>query len=140
VTLVAGGLASAVLWLIAEPLLRITYGAEFTGSAELLGAYAAASTLVGALIVVINHHVALGADRFVWGMAALGALQLVLFLALHGSQEAIIAVDAIIGLAGLLLHECMFFRTREAIVPGLVRAVGRAREERSARRSAARSA
>jgi hypothetical protein len=34
----------------------------------------------------------------------------------------------------------MYFRTREAIVPGLVRAVGRAREERNARRSAARSA
>jgi Polysaccharide biosynthesis protein len=67
VTLVAGGLATAVLWLIAEPLLRITYDADFTVSAELLGAYAAASTLVGALIVVINHHVALGADRFVWG-------------------------------------------------------------------------
>jgi hypothetical protein len=41
-------------------------------------------------------------------------------------------VDAIVGLAGLLVHECMFFRTREAIVPGLVRAVGRARKERSA--------
>jgi hypothetical protein len=75
-------------------------------------------------------------------MAGLAALQVVLFLALHGSQEAIIAVDAIVGLAGLLLHECMFFRTREAIVPGLVRpsAPARAREERSARRSAARSA
>jgi hypothetical protein len=36
-------------------------------------------------------------------------------------------VDATVGLAGLLLHEWMFFRTREAIVPGLVRAVGRAR-------------
>jgi hypothetical protein len=64
----------------------------------------------------------------------------VLFLALHGSQEQIVAADAIVGLAGLLLHESMYFRTREAIVPGLVRAVRRAREERSARRSTARSA
>ena len=140
VTLLAGGLASILLWLIAEPLLRITYGADFTGSAQLLGAYAAASTLVGAMIVVINHHVGRGADRFVWGMAGVAVLQTLLFLVLHDSQEAIIAVDAIIGLSGLLLHECMFFRTGEAIVPGLLRAVGRARNERSARRSAARSA
>jgi O-antigen/teichoic acid export membrane protein len=140
VTFVAGGVASLFLWLMAEPLLRITFGADFTGSAWLLGAYAAASTLVGALIVVINHHVGRGADRFVWGMAGIAALQTVLFLALHGSQEQIVAADAIVGLAGLLLHESMYFRTREAIVPGLVRAVGRAREERNARRSAARSA
>lgn len=60
--------------------------------------------------MVINHHVALGADRFVWGMAGLAALQVVLFLALHGTR--VIAADAIVGLAGLLLHECMFFRTR----------------------------
>jgi GT2 family glycosyltransferase len=38
-------------------------------------------TLVGGLIVVIIHSVPLGADRFVWGMARLAALQVVLFLA-----------------------------------------------------------
>jgi O-antigen/teichoic acid export membrane protein len=139
-TLVAGGVASIVLWLIAEPLLRITYGADFTGSAHLLGAYAAASTLVGSLILVINHHVGRSADRFVWGMAGIAALQTLLFLAMHGGQGVIIGVDAIVGGAGLLLHECMFFRTNEAIAPGFVRAVRRLRAERSTRRSAAGSA
>jgi hypothetical protein len=138
--LLGGALASFVLWLIAEPLLRLTYGPSFTGSAQLLGAYAAASTLVGALIVVINHHVGRGADRFIWGIAGIAVLQTVLFLIVHSSEKEIIAVDAIVGLTGLLLHECMFFRTREAIVPGLLRAIGRARVELSARRSSARSA
>lgn len=130
VTLVAGGLWSLVTWAIADPLLHITYGDHFTGSAGLLGAYAGASTLVGALIVVIIHHVGRGSDRFVWGTAVIALLQALLFLALHGSQRAIVAVDAIVGVVGLLVHECVFFRTDEAIVPGLLRAARRARELR----------
>jgi len=128
VTIAAGTLASLLIWAVAEPLLRITYGEEFTGAAGLLGAYAGACTLIGALIVVINHHVGRSADRFVWGMAGVAALQVLLFVVLHGSEKTIVALDAIVGIAGLLLHECMFFRTREAIFPGLVRAARRARE------------
>jgi O-antigen/teichoic acid export membrane protein len=131
VTLIAGGLASLVIWLIAEPLLRVTYGEDFTGSAGLLGAYAGACTLIGALIVVIIHHVGRGADRYVWAAAGLALLQGLLFLVLHGSPRTIIAVDAIVGGTGLLLHECMFFRTGEAILPGFVRAARRGRDLRN---------
>jgi O-antigen/teichoic acid export membrane protein len=130
VTLGIGGVASLVIWVIAEPLLRITYGSDFTGSAGLLAAYAGASTLVGALIVLINHHVGRGADRFVWGTACIAALQALLFMAFHGSQRSIVTVDAAAAGIGLLLHECMFFGTGEAIVPGLVRAIRRGRQLR----------
>jgi O-antigen/teichoic acid export membrane protein len=131
VTLAVGGLASLIVGALADPLLRVTYGSDFTGSAALLGAYAGASTLLGALIVLVYHHVA-RADRFVWGAAALAVLQAVLFLGLHSSQKMIVAVDAVVGATGLIMHECMFFRTEEAIVPGFVRAVRRARELRHA--------
>jgi O-antigen/teichoic acid export membrane protein len=127
VTLAIGGLASLALWWLAEPLLRITYGSDFTVSAGLLGGYAAAATLIGALIVVIIHHVGRSADRFVWAAAAIAVAQGALFLVLHGSPGAIIAADAIAGVAGLLLHELIFRRTGEAIVPGFLRAVGRGR-------------
>jgi O-antigen/teichoic acid export membrane protein len=127
ITLIGGGLASLALWWLAEPILRITYGSDFTVSPGLLGGYAAAATLIGALIVVINHHVGRGADRFVWATAALALVQGALFVVLHGSPKAIITADAIAGAAGLLLHELMFLRTREAIVPGLARAVSRGR-------------
>ena len=122
-TLVAGGVASVVLWAAAEPLLRITYGSEFTGSANTLGAYAAASTLIGALIVLINHHVGRGADGFVWVTAAVATFQALLFVGMHGSASAIIAVDAIAGLVGLVLHECLFFRSGDGVIPGLRRAL-----------------
>jgi len=128
VTLVAGGLATLFIWAIAHPLLRITYGEEFAGSAGLLGAYAGASTLVGALIVLINHHVGRGSDRFVWGTASIAMLQIVLFVAFHGSEKTIVTIDAVVGLAGLLVHECMFFRSNEGVVAGLVCAAHRARE------------
>jgi O-antigen/teichoic acid export membrane protein len=122
-SLAAGGLASLLIWAVAEPLLRITYGGEFAGSAGILGAFAAASTLLGALIVVINHHVGRGADRFVWATAGVAALQALLLLAFHGSPETIIAVDAAVGVVGLLVHEALYRGTPEAIGPGLVRAV-----------------
>jgi O-antigen/teichoic acid export membrane protein len=131
VTLAAGALASLAIWAVAEPLIRITYGEDFTGSAGLLGAYAGACTLIGGLIVVIIHHVGRGADRYVWAAGGLALLQALLFLVLHGSPRSIIVVDAIVGAAGLILHECMFFRTREAILPGFVRAARRGRELRN---------
>jgi O-antigen/teichoic acid export membrane protein len=127
-TLAVGSLASLAIWAIAEPLLRVTYGPDFVQSGTLLAGYTAAATLLGALIVAINHHVGRNADRFVWGVAGIAVLQALLFIAFHGSQRAVVAVDASIGVAGLLLHECMFFRTTEAIVPGLVRAIQRSRE------------
>jgi O-antigen/teichoic acid export membrane protein len=128
VTLVAGGLASLFLWAISDPLLRITYGSEFTASSSLLGGYAAASTLIGALIIVINHHVGRGADRFLWSIAGLALAQAALFLAFHDSGAAIIWVDAAIGVAGLALHELLHIGTDEAIVPGLGRAARRVRD------------
>lgn len=128
VTLLAGGLASLLIWLVAEPLLLLTYGSEFGGSAGILGAYAAAATLIGALIVVINHHVGRGADRFVWATAGVAGLQGLLLAVAHGSPEAIIAVDAAVGVAGLLAHEVLYARTPEAIGPGLVRALRHRRE------------
>jgi O-antigen/teichoic acid export membrane protein len=128
VTLVAGGLASLVIWALAEPVLRLTYGEEFTGSAGLLGLYAGASTLIGALIVVINHHIGRGSVRFAWVVAGLAVLQAVLFAAFHGTPEAIVAVDAAVGLAGLALHEAVFAGTDDAILAGLRRAAGRLRD------------
>lgn len=125
VTLAVGSVASLVVWALASPLLRLTYGAAFTGSAGLLGAYAGAETLVGAQLVLINHHVARGSHRFVWGVAGVALAQALLFVALHGSGQTIVAVDASAGIAGLLLHELMFFGTKEAIVPGFVRALRR---------------
>jgi O-antigen/teichoic acid export membrane protein len=127
VTLIVGGVASLALWWLAEPILRITYGSDFTVSGGLLGGYAAAATLIGALIVVIIHHVGRGADRFVWATAGIAVAQAALFVVLHGSPAAIIVADAIAGVAGLLLHELIFMRTGEAIVPGFLRAVKRGR-------------
>ncbi len=123
VSLVAGALASLVLYTIADPLLRVTYGPEFTGSAGILGAYAGASTLIGALIVVINHHVGRGVSPFVWATAGVVLLQ-ALF---HDRPEAIIAVDATVGGVGLAVHEILYRQTPEAIAPGLARAIGHGR-------------
>lgn len=127
VALVAGGLVSLVLWAIAEPLIDVTYGSDFSGAAGILGTYAAASTLIGALIVVIIHHVGRGADRFVWAAGCVAALQAGLFVVFHASAQIIIAIDAAIGVGGLVLHELLYLGSPEAILPGLMRAARSAR-------------
>ena len=134
VSLVAGGLASLVIYAIAGPLLQVTYGSEYAGSASILGAYAAASTLIGALIVVIIHHVGRGANSFVWASVALALAQALLLTVFHDTAGAIIAVDAAVGVLGLAVHEVLYRGTPEAIGPGIVRAV---RHGRALLRSAA---
>jgi hypothetical protein len=59
----------------------------------------------------------------VWATAGVAALQALLLLAFHGSPEAIIAVDAAVGVGGLLVHEVLYRGTPEAFGPGLVRAI-----------------
>jgi len=52
----------------------------------------------------------------------------VLFVAFHGSEKTIVTIDAVVGLAGLALHECMFFRTNEGVLAGLFLVARLARE------------
>lgn len=113
------GLVGVVIGLVAaEPLLRLTFGAEFTGLSWLLAPFAAASGMLGAMIVLVNHHVGRRSMRFAWAMGGLALAYLLALGLAHDSPQQIVAVNIIIGLAGLALHEVVFARDENSILRG----------------------
>ena len=121
ITFIVGGLAALVALVFHEQIIAITYGEEFTGASALLTPLVAASTLLGALIVLLNHHVGRFVNSYIWALAAVAAFQALLLVFLNGSAERIIAADIIACVAGLLVHEILMGRGPDGITSGLHR-------------------
>lgn len=124
-TLAVGGVASLVMVVIAEPVVRLTFGAEYAGGSDLLAPFMAASTLLGALIVLLNHHAGRRADAFVWAVAGVALAQPLIFLALHGNGAALVAADAITYALGIAVHEVIHGRGPDGILRGIRALVAR---------------
>jgi len=122
ITLAVGGLATLGAALLEEPIVRLTYGADYVDGAHLLAPLTAASTLLGAIIVLVNHHAGRAADGYVWAIGAVALLLPVLFLGLHGDGAQLIAADAIVYAVALVVHEVIHGRGPDGILRGLVTA------------------
>lgn len=123
ITFAIGAVATLVAWALQEPIVRLTYGAEYADGAHLLAPLVGASTLLGGLIVLLNHHIGRSADAFVWALAGAAALQVALFGAFHGSAGQLVMVDAAACAAALAGHEIAMGRGPDGMVAGLVRLV-----------------
>ena len=110
VTVVAGAVATLVAWAFGTPIVRLAFGAEYADGGSLLAPLVAVSALTGLLMVLMNHQMGCGLVGFVWAIAGLAALELLLFSLFHGSTDAIIAVEAVVGIIGLTLHEAIYWR------------------------------
>ncbi len=126
-SLLGGLVAAGLAWLVAEPVVRLTYGPEFTSSADLLAPMALVSTLLGVIVVLVNHHAGRGADRFLYALAAVALAQPLLLLVLSGSATQLIIADAIAYTACIVVHELMFGRGADGIGRGMWRLVTRGR-------------
>lgn len=127
ITLAVGALATLVALAFAEPIMRITFGPDFVGGADLLAPLTGAMTLVGTMLILLYHQVALGSYRVAWTLlTAAGVLALGL-AAFHGSPQQIIAVDAAVSGTVLLLHDLVGRGTGDRIALGLAGLVRRAR-------------
>lgn len=116
-----GGVATLAVWALHEPIVRLTYGADYVDGAYLLAPMAAASTLLGALVVLLNHHIGRRADAFVWGLLAVAGLEAVLLVLFHATPGQIVAVDVVACAAGLVAHEAIMGRGPDGMVAGMVR-------------------
>ena len=115
---VAGALAMLVAVPLAEPIMRIAFGSAYVAAASLLVPFFGATALLGALLILVNHHVARSDHRFVWAVGGLAVLQVILLIFFSTSSEAIIAIDAIVGGVGLIMHEVIYINTDESILRG----------------------
>lgn len=115
---VAGLLAMALAVPLEGPIVAITFGTPFEPAASLVVPFFGATTLLGALLILVNHHVARNDHRFAWAVGALAIVQVVLLVLLGTSAGAIIAIDAVVAGAGLVIHEVMYLQTDESMLMG----------------------
>ena len=123
VAVAASLLIVAVAAILADPIMRITFGDEFADGAQVLAEFTAVSALMGLLIVLLYHQLALGSYGFAWVLVAAAVLQVALLAAFHGSAEAIIAVDAVVATLALLGHELMPGPSGDRLWEGVVAAI-----------------
>ncbi len=121
VILVIGVLAMLVAIPLADPIINITFGQAYAPAASLVVPFLGATTLLGALLILVNHHVARGDHRFVWVLGGLALVQIVLLVFFSTSERSIIAVDAVVAGLGLIIHELIYFRTDESMIRGVGR-------------------
>lgn len=120
--MVATGLLAMLIAIpLADPIVTITFGEAYAPAAALVLPFFGATTLLGALLILVNHHVARSDHRFVWIIGALAIVQVVLLILFSTSAHAIIAVDATVAGLGLVIHELIYFRTDESMVRGVGR-------------------
>ncbi|HMM72052.1 MAG TPA: hypothetical protein PKC22_07505 [Rhodocyclaceae bacterium] len=122
-TFIVGAAATLVAWSIETPIIRLTYGADYVDGAHLLAPLVGASTLLGGLMVLLNHHIGRNADSFVWGLTGVAALEAVLLGIFHATPEQIVMVDAVACATGLLLHEVVMGRGPDSMTAGLARLI-----------------
>lgn len=115
---VAGVAAMAIAAVAAEPIMTIAFGSQYVDAAPLLVPFFGATTLLGALLLLVNHHVARSDHRFVWAVAGLAVLEVVLLVFFSTSSMAIIAIDAIVGGVGLVIHEAIYLNTDQSMLRG----------------------
>ncbi len=136
VTVAAGVVAALVAWVAGTPIVRLAFGAEYAEGGSLLAPLVAVSALTGLLMVLMNHQMGRGLDGFVWAIAALAAFEVLLFAGFHGSASAIIWVEALVGVAGIALHEALYSRGDGGLFRNIAQLVSQ--RPRPALRAAAR--
>ena len=124
ITLGAGAVVAALATVLAEPVIDLTFGGEYTDAANLLAPYLVASTLLGALILLVNHHIGRGRDGFVWSMAALAVVEMALLAIFHDDATQIVSVLIAVPMLGIAMHEVMTAGSSDSIVRALAARIG----------------
>lgn len=131
-TLFVGSLAVVVVAVVGETIMTVTFGAAYADASSLLPQILAASTLIGVLFILINHHVARSDHRFSWALAILAVLHVGLLIGLGMSGNLIIAVDAGAALLAIVVHEVIYRGTDDSLMSGAAALMRRRRAVRPA--------
>lgn len=117
------GLA-AFYYVAGSLLVRLSYGAEFSGAVGLLPLFALEMMLVSAANVLVGFHLSRGETRFAWIVAGSVPVQLVALATLPDTLREVIWVNIAVALGLLLVHELAVGSSWLAIRAGATRLLG----------------
>lgn len=135
-TVAFGAFCVAISAVAGEWIMRISFGSQYLEAASLLPGLFAATTAVGALFILVNHHVARSDSRFSWVLAALAVLDIALLATLGSSETALIAIDGTVAVLGIIIHEIMYRNSDDGLISGTRAFLAGSRSRWAARRSA----
>jgi O-antigen/teichoic acid export membrane protein len=96
-----GAVATAVLWVLADPIIRGIFGDEYAAAVPWLGPLSLAMALYALATVYMYHFLSLARARFALVLVGVFVFQLVLFGFLHARPAELVGVQ--IGIATLTL-------------------------------------
>jgi O-antigen/teichoic acid export membrane protein len=96
-----GAVATAVLWVLADPIIRGIFGEEYAAAVPWLGPLSLAMALYALATVYMYHFLSLARARFALVLVGVFVFQLVLFGFLHARPAELVGVQ--IGIATLTL-------------------------------------
>ena len=121
---IGGTLLAALLCIpLSDVIVRIL-DAKYAPAAHLLPGFVAATAPLCALTILLNHHVARSADRFVWAVGLIAVLHVGTLAIVRGGPAAIIAVDAASGVASLVAHELIHGRDDDGMIASTLNLLG----------------
>ncbi len=120
ISALAGGLITLACLAVGTPIVELAFGSDYSNGGRLLAPLVAAGGLTGLLMILMNHQMGRGANRFTWVVAGLAVLEIVLFLVWHGSATAIVLVEVAVAIVGIAVYELLYGSTDD----GLRRSVG----------------
>ena len=111
ITIVTVAVTAGLTALVGRPLVELLFGHKFGDGAVYLAPVIATTGLTGLLLLMMNHQLARGVDGFAWVVAALGAVEAVLFAVFHRSVAQLLVVETAVGCAGLVVYELRYGRS-----------------------------
>jgi O-antigen/teichoic acid export membrane protein len=106
----ASAVAVALLWVLAEPLLELTFGSKYVGADAWLGPLSLAMAFYALANVYLYHFLSLGQSRFAVVLVGLLVAQLVAYGVLHGSPGELIGIQ--IATSAITLVACELWYVR----------------------------
>jgi O-antigen/teichoic acid export membrane protein len=115
VTVVTSAVGVVIALLAGRPIVELVFGTEFADGADYLPALIATTGLTGLVLVLMNHQVARGIDRYNVVVAIMAVVEGCLFAAFHGSVSQLLMVEFIVGGLAVAIYEALFFRSEGGI-------------------------
>ncbi len=123
-TLLAGGIAICIVCVVAAagvalllggPIVSLVFGQEYRDGGVYLAPLIATTGLLGLLLLLMNHQLGLGDDRFAVAIAVLAGLQGIALVAIHDSPWHLLLVELGAGILGVVVYEYLHGRTGDGL-------------------------